>query len=331
MSAKWGCPMPADDNLKWQSREWCPQISGASSIGVSSICVSSTGGTGLSRSLFAANLSSRASSDSGSWHSRSISMADFQQRHYLEDLKSFAASFTLPIMLVKECVGQVDDDLLQTVLRLDAQAQGLVAFAEGIVQNFTTSCFKVLDSVASLSTANGIDMDLLKEVNHLIAELFNKTLGARTRYIELLSQVRYLGECTQLTLDQIIMAQLPEAEGEIGESPMPDDLKSEHCLDVALRQLQKVCCMMEDCPHFWLTLHGAELQLRKIHKEAQLLCSQPPRMDNLGGARLNAFCEKIQILCEEHCGMDEANLSSVEGSLVNEAASHEAGTELGSY
>eukprot|EP00439_Symbiodinium_sp_Y106_P040151 s1663_g4.t3 len=78
-------------------RDWCSQVNGARSIGVSS--------TGLSRSGYAAN-QSVVSSDSGSC--QRLSLREFQARNYLKDLKAFSDSLNQPLNIVRECMSQVD-------------------------------------------------------------------------------------------------------------------------------------------------------------------------------------------------------------------------------
>lgn len=63
--------------------------------------------------------------------------------------------------------------------------------------------------------------------------------------------------------------------------------------------LDAVCVTLEECSDFWLMLHNAELQLRKLEKEASSL-------DN-GLQKLQSFCERLRDFCKEHCGVPSSS------------------------
>ena len=67
-------------------------------------------------------------------------------------------------------------------------------------------------------------------------------------------------------------------------------------LGLALVHLDATCVTLEECSDFWLMLHSAELQLRKIEKEATHL-SQPTGLSD-GGLRLQGFCERVSDFCK---------------------------------
>lgn len=53
----------------------------------------------------------------------------------------------------------------------------------------------------------------------------------------------------------------------------------------------------EDCSEFWLSLHSAELQLKKLEKEAL--------------ARREAFWQQLESFCLEHLSGSELDLDDV--------------------
>mmetsp|Transcript_26756 Transcript_26756/g.50316 ORF Transcript_26756/g.50316 Transcript_26756/m.50316 type:complete len:312 (-) Transcript_26756:153-1088(-) len=284
-------------------RDWCSAVNGARSIGVSS--------TGLSRSNHAAN-QSVVSSDSGSY--QGISVGEYQSKNYLKDLKAFSNSFNEPLNIVRECINQVDQDVLGAVKALQNQAHELIMSAQTVTWKLSaTACssLELLPTLLWVARGHGEEKDAVSPISDVHASITNMRKEAqtvRTNYIELLNQVRYLGQCTQVTLDHVIIQALPEpTENELGSldiSPpqacVPSEKQRhfEKCLELALMHLDGVCMMLEDCSDFWLMLHSAELQLRKIEKEAQFLSNEKGKE----GGRLQGFCERVRDFCKEHCG-----------------------------
>ncbi|CAE7216191.1 unnamed protein product [Symbiodinium natans] len=296
-----------------QDRDWCSQINGARSIGVSS--------TGLSRSGLAAN-QSVVSSDSGAY--QGISVGEYQSKNYLKDLKAFSDSFIAPMNIVCECMNQVDPSLLDALKMTQNQAHELITSAQMVTWKLSATACNSLELLPTLLWAakgHGDEKDVISpisEVHTSMATTRKDAQTVRTSYIELLNQVRYMGQCTQVTLDQVVILHLPvpceDESGNLETSPKlaPDPTEhqkiSEKCLELALMHLDGLCMLLEDCSDFWLMLHSAELQLRKIEKEAQALCEKLP-VDNGqgGGALLQTFCEKVRDFCKE-CAKGIPNL-----------------------
>eukprot|EP00913_Durusdinium_trenchii_P009634 g9052.t1 len=101
------------------TRDWCSQINGALSIGVSS--------TGLSTGGSVAPSFSAASDETNSYYGRGD--GDYQVKNYLKDLEAFKNPFHEPLSIAKECVSQVDDDLMTTFKLTELQAGELIVLS----------------------------------------------------------------------------------------------------------------------------------------------------------------------------------------------------------
>ncbi|CAJ1409648.1 unnamed protein product [Effrenium voratum] len=227
----------------------------------------------------------------------------------LQDLKVFSDSFNEPLSVARECMSQVDADLLAALNLTQSQANDLIASAQMVTWKLSATACNSLELLPTLLWAargHGEERDVVSpvsEVHSSITAMRKEAQTVRTSYIELLNQVRYLGQCTQVTLDQIIIASLPVGDFEV--KPVKSSHKtvqthSEKCLELALVHLDGVCMTLEECSDFWLMLHSAELQLRKIEKEAQQVSSA--RLD-AEGATMHSFCERLRDFCKEHCGV----------------------------
>ncbi|CAE7351233.1 lmbrd2 [Symbiodinium necroappetens] len=272
-SLLWPTPWGKSGSPSGNDRDWCSQVNGARSIGVSS--------TGLSRSGHAAN-QSVVSSDSDSC--QRMSLREFQSRNYLKDLKAFSDSLNQPMNIVRECMSQVDQGLLGALQITQTQAHDLVMAAQMVTWKLSATACNSLELLPTLLWAakgHGDEKDVvgpISEVHSSIATMRKDAQTVRTSYIELLNQVRYLGQCAQVTLDEVIISWLPAPyEDESGSletspghalDPTEQQRHSEKCLELALMHLDGLCMLLEDCSDFWLMLHSAELQLRKIEKEA---------------------------------------------------------------
>lgn len=69
--------------------------------------------------------------------------------------------------------------------------------------------------------------------------------------------------------------------------------------------------MMEDCSDFWLMLHHAELQLRKLEKEALVIRDGKPCVqsepEHDSNSCMKQFCEHVKSFCGVHCGVPPTN------------------------
>lgn len=292
------------------SRDWCSQVNGARSIGVSS--------TGLSRSNLAAN-QSVVSSASGSYQG----VGEYHAKNYLKDLKAFNESFNEPLAIAKQCIRQVDPDLYENLQLTELQANDLIVSAQTVtwkLSGMACNSLEVLPTLLWIARGSGVEKDIgtVSEVQNSVTLMRKETQVVRTSYIDLLNQVRYLGQCTQITLDHLIIAHMPApVEDESGsletKPPLQKDEQSfEKFLSLALVQLDAVCMTLEECSDFWLMLHNAELQLRKLEKEASNFTSHA-ELDLLGAKKLQSFCERLRDFCKEHCAVPSSNFVVLPG------------------
>lgn len=282
------------------TRDWCSQINGALSIGVSS--------TGLSTGGSVAPSFSAASDETNSYYGRGD--GDYQVKNYLKDLEAFKNSFHEPLSIAKECVSQVDDDLMTTFKLTELQAGELIVSAQMVTWKLSATACRSLELLPTLMwaarghTEETDFMTPVSEVQSSIAAVRKDAQAIRTNYIDLLNQVKHLGQCTQVTLDQVVIAGLPEPVEDAGgnleivsgsDQPSSSQVRMEKCLELALLNLDATCETLEECSDFWLMLHSAELELRKIEKAAT--------RDNLGAMQLQGLCDRLRDFCKEHCGV----------------------------
>lgn len=281
-------------------RDWCgdSQVNGgARSVGVSS--------TGLSRSNLAAN-QSVVSSASGSYQG----VQDHHSKNYLKDLKNFSELFNEPLVIAKQCIREVDLDLYELLQQTELQANDLMVAAQAVTWKLSAMACNSLEVLPTLlwiarGSGEAHELSAVLEVHNSVTAMRKETQVVRTSYIDLLNQVRYLGQCTQITMDQMMIEEMPApVEDESGSLEtkrvqQQDERSFEKLLRLALMHLDAVCVTLEECSDFWLMLHNAELQLRKLEKEASSL-------DN-GLQKLQSFCERLRDFCKEHCGVPSSS------------------------
>lgn len=291
-------------------RDWCAdsQVNGARSSGVSS--------TGLSRSNLAAN-PSVVSSASGSYQG----VGDYHAKNYLKDLKAFNESFNEPLAIAKQCMRQVDLDLYEFLQQTELQANDLIVAAQTVTWKLSAMACNSLEVLPTLlwivrGSGEANDLSAVSEVHNSVTLIRKETQVVRTNYIDLLNQVRYLGQCTEICLDQMIMAEMPApVEDETGlETKLvekPVEKPFEKYLRLALVQLDAVCVSLEECSDFWLMLHNAELHLRKLEKEASSFAQLGEGAQ--GTAKLRSFCERLRDFCKEHCAVPSTSFIVIPG------------------
>ena len=84
--------------------------------------------------------------------------------------------------------------------------------------------------------------------------------------------------------------------------------ESQKYLDVTLTHLTDMCKLLEECSDFWLMLHHAELQLRKLEKESKYFCDgdipdMPQKKSRETPPSVQGFCEHVRSFCGFYCGV----------------------------
>jgi len=280
-----------------------PCASYASSLGVSS--------TGVQRSTLRASISQAGTSDSGV---SGISVSEFRSQNSFQDLRNFCNAFNEPLLLAKDCIGEVDEDLLGGLGLLEAEASEMITMAQEVTLKLSLMARDCADLMQRFNILGGTTdaKQALLDAHNGISAVRKEAQQVRTRYIDLLEQVRYLDACTGVTLDQIIMQHLPEPiEGDAGLEtqvprirPSPWQARMEDRLRTARAHFDGVRGTLEECSDFWLMIHGAELQMKKLEKEAAHLSTDAFQLNTLGGShRLENFKEAMRFFTQEHAPM----------------------------
>ncbi|CAE7189115.1 unnamed protein product [Symbiodinium sp. CCMP2456] len=250
----------------------------------------------------------------------------YQPRDSMKDLKVFADSFAGHLRIVMSHLLQTDEDLSTAVVVTHSRLVDLVGSAQTVLWKLSsTACstFEKLPSLLWASRCGGKENELddsISEIHSSMAVLRKETQAIRNDYIELLKQVQYVGHCTQVTMDQAVISSLPEPdEDEHGILECPPaspefneaQRKSQKSLQLTLAHLEGICQMMEDCSDFWLMLHHAELQLRKLEKEASVIRDGKPctktEPEHESNSCMKKFCEHLKSFCGVHCGVPPTN------------------------
>ena len=80
-------------------------------------------------------------------------------------------------------------------------------------------------------------------------------------------------------------------------------------LELTLIHLDGMCQLLEDCSDFWLMLHQAELQLKKLEKEAKAFCEDPIEHRRGGKVSMQSFCEHVRSFCGTYGGSLRTNVA----------------------
>ena len=250
----------------------------------------------------------------------------YQPKDSMKDLKVFADSFADHLRVVMKHLLKTDEDLSAAVVVTHRRLVDLVGSAQTVLWKLSrTACstFEKLPSLLWASRCAGKENELddsISEIHSSMAALRKETQAIRNDYIDLLKQVQYVGHCTQVTMDHAVISSLPEPdEDEHGILECPPaspefneaQRKSQKSLQLTLAHLEGICEMMEDCSDFWLMLHHAELQLRKLEKEASVIRDGKPctktEPEHESSSCMKKFCEHLKSFCGVHCGVQPTN------------------------
>ena len=289
-------------------RDWGSQFQG-------SAVVSSTG-LSFNRQVSGSQVSS------GSNSSVQGGIQFYQPKDSTKDLKVFSDAITGHLQIVLSCLSEADQDLLSCAVQTENQFVSLVCSAQTVACKLAATACNALEKLPTLLWAarghGSTELsDCLVGLSGHLGTLRKETQGIRSDYIDLLTQVQYMGHCTQVTVDQTVMSLLPEpSEKEDGsmECQIPPSLalalqeaneESQKYLELTLLHLDYMSQILEECSDFWLMLHQAELQLRKLEKDSQRICDGSGR--HADKATLLSFCEKVRSFCGVYSGAPPSN------------------------
>ncbi|CAE7752010.1 unnamed protein product [Symbiodinium necroappetens] len=207
----------------------------------------------------------------------------YQPKDSTKDLKVFSDAITGHLQIVLSCLSEADQDLLSCAVQTENQFVSLVCSAQTVACKLAATACNALEKLPTLLWAarghGSTELsDCIVGLRGNLGTLRKETQGIRSDYIDLLTQVQYMGHCTQVTVDQTVMSLLPEpSEKEDGsmECQIPPSLalalqeaneESQKYLELTLLHLDYMSQILEECSDFWLMLHQAELQLRKLEK-----------------------------------------------------------------
>ncbi|CAE7229427.1 unnamed protein product [Symbiodinium sp. KB8] len=312
-------------------RDWGSVLHGGS------VVVSSTGINSVINTRHAAGGSMVSSSSCSSYPTGALQTPELLDS--TRDLIAFSDTITRHFHVVMSCLAQNDQDLRTGADMVHVLVVGLVGAAQVVASKLSTTAHSALDKLPTLLWAvrghESADLGpCMLELHESLASLRKEAQGVRTDYIDLLKQVQYLGHCTQVTMDLVIISSLPEpAQDENGILECHADLSSQlteaqteskKYLELTLLHLDSMCQILEECSDFWLMLHNAELKLRKLEKESKAFCDgqgSEPFLSihhlNGGKAALQSFCEHVRSFCGVYSGIPTASLKSLPPVALN--------------
>lgn len=238
------------------------------------------------------------------------------------DLRNFCSAFNKPLLAAKECISEADDeDLLGAAGLLEAEAGDMMSKAQAVTLKLSLMSRDCLDLLQHFCVLNGAEdaQNALREAHQIISSVRKDAQAVRTRYIDLLEQVKYLDSCTAATLDQVVISHHPDpVEEDDGletrvptTRPSPRQARTENLLRTAREHLDILCTTLEECSDFWLMLHEAELRIKKLEKEAVNLFSDDFQLSSIGGSkRLEIFREALRCYCQEHCASGRSDFGA---------------------
>ena len=308
--------------LSASPRDWGPPSVQSVSAVVSSAGLSGQRCTGGGSLVSSSSYSSFKESDPS---------FSFQATRSARDLKVFSDKMAGHLQVVTTCLAQTDNDLKGAALATETLFVELVNSAQTVAGSLAMTAVSALEKLPTLlwaARSQGRELQAcVGELHVSMAGLHKQMQAVRRDYIDLLEQVQYVGQCSQVTLDQIAMSSLPEpVEDEHGSLECQVrsgfDLttvqrESQQYLELALMQLDSMCNILEDCCDFWLTLHQAELQVKKLEKESKALCEgtldgpgpEPSRRHSRTAA-LPGFCGHLRSFCGAYSGVPPPFLKS---------------------
>ena len=275
----------------------------------------------------------------------------YQATRNARDLKVFSDALAGHLQVVITCLSQTDNDLKGAAITTGTLYVELVSSAQTAAGSLAMTAVCALEKLPTLlwaSRGHGRELQAcVGELHVSMSGLRKQMQTVRCDYIDLLHQIKYLGQCTQVTLDQMAISTMPEpVEDEHGslECQVRSGIEmttvqkeSQKYLELALMQVDSMCNILEVCSDFWLTLHQAELQVKKLEKESNALCEGPlggpspePSKRHPRKAALPCFCEHLRSFCGVYSGVPPPAFKShplpLSGSVLQEASSSDIST-----
>jgi len=271
-------------------RDWYSDTGGFSA------CVSSTG---LSRTQQYVDHSVVSSYDGSGMYPEAPRlgyMRDNPAERYLTELSQFANSVYLILDRAGDPIASADSGLYSAHKALRSETDGLVANAQPVISKISAAAADIQAKQRTLLIwlSRGDHLDLgfsntLAEVVELVGDARKDAQAIRASYLDLLSLVRYMSLCIQVTQDQYIIARLSdEGEGQPEGNQQEQELPLVSNLDFAMGCMDQLCSMMEDCSDFWLHVHQEELFLKAIQKDTQKVLKNYVAKDGLPISELTA-------------------------------------------
>jgi len=214
-----------------------------------------------------------------------------------QDLAMWRNDVQKPLQAAYQCMQDAEDwDLAEAISRTLAQAQGLVEKAVSVLLSFArTSSTNMLPYLREARTkgkktraanavgvAQGVFIDLRKQAS-----------DARSMYLELLEQVRYMIRCNLLSLDWWFMK---FEESELNASDHTNDIMILHRASLHLDHSLKA---MENCSVFWLLVHSSELNLESLKSMSAILRKELLK-EHEWPKRYEYFCAAVERFCEQY-------------------------------
>lgn len=253
-------------------RDWSRKTGGGDmSCVVSSAALSSTGWQSF-------NTGSVCSSYGSSSEFSQISCGEVQSN--FKELQDFSNCLCEPLLRGQTCMREVDESLVEGLEQILEEAVSMVNAATDISARIYKAAHEFWDWIPDLCTLRGDEesQELVVEVHEHLKILRQDAQAIRAVYINLLDKVGYIGQCTEVRIDESCMSSFKaleqDADGnyidQLPELAAPSQSQEllENSLRMALVHLDRACSVLEDCPEFWLMLHKSEIALMKLEKKA---------------------------------------------------------------
>jgi len=290
---------PASDAV---GRDWGSRFACEHDKAVSSVMVSSTGWLSKNGDTFAGKssiVSSHSSCSALSW------TGDLHQQSFRE-LQCFNHAFSEPLILAQDCMRQVDEALVEGLEHVKHEATTMINMALHVTTHIFEAAQELLDEIPNMEQ-NADNGRAIGSVHRILTQCRKEAQHVRADYIKLLDKVAYVGQCTEVRIDQNVMSQMDDPNQDIDGNfidtcpvmKLDEKLQQEeNSLRFALVHLDTACKILEECPEFWLMLHKAELQLSKLERKASTFTS----WTRLTGATMETFVMELQSFCEDQRG-----------------------------
>lgn len=219
-----------------------------------------------------------------------------------QDLFMWRDALQKPLYAAQQCMNEAEDqEMVEAVGRTVAQAQDLVDNAVNVLVSFAKvgnqasknmlpflyearAKRKRTRAANTVGVAQGVFVDLRKQA-----------ASARSLYLDMLEQVRYMVRCNLLGLDYWAI-KFEESEGKISMD-QPEFLM----LHRASIHLDSALTAMENCSVFWLLVHSSELKLESLKSMAHILRNELVNSkDHEWPTRFGHFCTGVEQFCEQY-------------------------------